>query len=180
MATNPIDEAPTAPAAPAVATGDPVADAVAEVRADLAGRRAAGAVPHLPAGELDRQFEAVIEAVDAGIVEEPPLALGLLPGAAHLETWQPPTAGIKGRLLGRLLHLWSRLVGAVVRRQVEPFSRQATQAIGALMHRQNKLQLFLTRAHLDRLRTLEYRVAELERELDDVRARRAGSDAANP
>ncbi|MCU1498390.1 MAG: hypothetical protein JWM47_2343 [Acidimicrobiales bacterium] len=177
---NETDEAPASVADVAAPAGDPVADAVEQVRADLAARRASGAVPHLPVGELDRQFEAVIEAVDAGIVEEPPLALGLLPGAAYLETWRPPTGGIKGLLFGRLLHLWSRLVGAVVRRQVEPFSQQATQAIGALMHRQNKLQLFLTRAHLDRLRTLEYRVAELERELDDVRAQRACANADQP
>lgn len=179
MAMNEIDEAPAAAAEPTT-TGDPVADAVEEVRADLAARRASGALPHLPAGELDRQFEAVIEAVDAGIVEEAPLTLGMLPGAAHLETWRPPTGGIKGLLFGRALHLWSRLVGAVVRRQVEPLARATTDTIGAVMHRQNKLQVFLLRAHLDRVRTLENRVAQLERQLDDVRAQRAGADADHP
>ncbi|CAN5639561.1 hypothetical protein BH10ACT1_BH10ACT1_38140 [soil metagenome] len=179
MAVNEIDDATSpAPATEAVG-GDAVAATVARVRDELAARRASGAVPHLPDGELDRQFDAVIEAVDAGIVEEPPLALGLLPGVAHLETWRPPTGGLKGLVLGRFLHLWSRLVGAVVRRQIEPFSQQSTEAIGALMHRQNKMQVFLTRAHLDRLRGLEYRVAELERELDEVRAARSGAPGAD-
>lgn len=161
--------------------GDSVAATVRQVRDDLAAKRASGAVPHLPVGELDRQFSAVIEAVDAGIVDEPPLALGLLPGDANLETWRPASGGLKGRLLARPMYLWSRLVGAVVRRQVAPFSERTTEAIGALMHRQNKLQSFVARVHLDRVRSLEYRVAELERELDAVRAERAAAtDATNP
>ncbi|QXC62822.1 hypothetical protein KSP35_08605 [Aquihabitans sp. G128] len=176
---NEIDDATGAAPTPVPPTGDSVAATVQQVRDDLAARRAAGAVPHLPVGELDRQFSAVIEAVDAGIVEEPPLALGVLPGTAHLETWRPTTGGLKGLLVGRLLHVWSRLVGAVVRRQVEPFAQRSTEAIGALMHRQNKIQTFLTRAHLDHLRSLEYRVAELERELDEVRADRTGTAATD-
>lgn len=151
-------------------TGDVVDAVVDRVRQDLAGRRAAGVLPHLPAGELDRQFSAVIEAVDAGLVEEPPLDPGTLAGLAGLETWRPVARGLRGRLTRPLVHLWSRLVGALVRRQVEGFSRKATELIEHLVHRQNRMHAFLSRTHLDRLRGLEYRVAELEREVEVLRA----------
>jgi hypothetical protein len=41
-----------------------------------------------------------------------------------------------------------------------------------LAARQNKLQLFLSRAFLDRQRRLEYRVAELERDVAHLRLER--------
>ena len=61
---------------------DPVTAAIDEVRADLAARRAAGEIPELPPGELERQFSAVVEAADGLFVDEPPLdASGLAPVA---------------------------------------------------------------------------------------------------
>lgn len=169
---DPTDRAPSAGDGSTTSgpTGDVVDAMVDKVRHDLADRRAAGVVPNLPAGELDRQFSAVIEAVDAGLVEEPPLDPGTLSGLAVLETWQPPAGGLKARLTRPLVHLWSRLVGALVRRQVEGFSRKVTELIEHLIHRQNRMLAFLTRTHLDRLRGLEYRVAELEREVEVLRA----------
>lgn len=158
---------------------DAVGEMVDQVRRDLADRRAAGAIPHLPAGELDRQFSAVIEAVDAGLVEEAPLDPGPLADLAVLETWQPSAGGLRSRLTRPVVHLWSRLVGALVRRQVEGFSHRVTELIEELVHRQNRMQVFLTRTHLDRLRSLEYRVAELEREVESLHADRATDRATD-
>jgi hypothetical protein len=142
---------------------------VGRVRQDLADRRAAGVIPHLPESELDRQFSAVIDAVDAGLVEDPPLDTGPLAGLSVLETWQPRRGGLRTRLIRPIVHIPSRLVGALVRRQVQGFSRKAFEVIEHLVTRQNKMVTFLTRVHLDRLRGLEYRVAELEREVTMLR-----------
>jgi len=150
--------------------GDAVDAVVDKVRQQLAARRASGVLPHMPAGELDRQFSAVIEAVDAGLVEEPPQDTGPLAGLAVLETWRPGGGGRRARVARPLAHLWSRLVGAVVRRQVGGFSRKVTDLMVQLVHRQNRMQAFLARTYLDRLRGLEYRVAELEREVSMLRA----------
>ncbi len=147
---------------------DLVADAVDQVRRDLARQRADGALPHLPEGELDRQFSAVVEAVDAGLVEEPPLDTADLHGLAVLETWRPPAGGLKARLTRPVVHLLSRLVGALVRRQVEAFAARTAELVAQLAQRQNRVSTFLARAHLDRIRSLEYRVAELERRIADL------------
>lgn len=150
------------------AGGDVVHEVVAGVRADLAARRADGSLPHLPEGELDRQFSAVVEAVDAGLVEEPPVDATGLRDLAVLETWRPTTPGLKGRLTRPVAHLLSRVVGALVRRQVDAFSSRTAAVVEQLAERQNRLARFLARAHLDRIRSLEYRVAELERRIEDL------------
>ena len=41
-----------------------------------------------------------------------------------------------------------------------------------LVERQEAMSKFLAGAHLDRIRTLEYRVAQLEEELDSMRSGR--------
>ncbi len=142
-----------------------VATVVDEVREDLARRRAAGTLPPLAAGELDRQFSAVVEATDAGVVDEGLLPTADLGGLAVLETWRPPRAGVKGLLTAPFTHLFSRLVGAVVRRQVEAFAARTHDIVAQLAARQHRATRFLVGAHLDRIRTLEARVAELERRL---------------
>lgn len=144
---------------------DMVDDILAEARQELARRRERGELPPLPDGELDRQFDAVIEAVDAGLVEDPPVSLADLHRTAALETWQPDGGGLRSRAA----HLHSRLVGAVVRRQATPFTHTTIHVVNQLLDRQARTNRFLTRAHLDRLRTLESRVAELEREVDRLR-----------
>jgi hypothetical protein len=63
-------------------------------------------------------------------------------------------------------------VGVMVRRQVAPFTQRTAVVVEELAARQNKLQLFLSRAFLDRQRGLEYRVAELEREVAHLRLER--------
>lgn len=148
--------------------GDVVMSVVDEVRRDLAGRRARGEIPSFPAGELDQQFSAVVEAVEAGLVEQAPLDPGGLRHAAQLPTWQPAGGGAR-RLVGLLIRPLVRVVGALVRRQVSEFALRATSLIEELANRQNRVLFFLSRAHLDRVRSLEYRVAELERELERLR-----------
>lgn len=153
---------------------DPVQGVVDEVRAELAQRRANGELPHLAPDELDRQFGAVVEAVDAGIVEAPALDPGDLTGPAVLETWRPmgSHSGPVARIIGLVLSPLTRVVGVVVRRQVGPFTQRTAVIVEELAARQNKLQLFLSRAFLDRQRRLEYRVAELEREVAQLRLER--------
>jgi hypothetical protein len=168
---------------------DAIDAALAEVRADLDARRARGELPHLPPDELDRQFTAVVEAVDAGIVEAPALDPGDLTGPAVLETWRPmgSRGGPVARIVGLVLSPLTRVVGVMVRRQVAPFTQRTAVVVEELAARQNKLQLFLSRAFLDRQRRLEYRVAELEREVAHLRLERdalaeasAGADVGPP
>lgn len=153
---------------------DAIDAALAEVRAELGTRRARGELPQLPADELNRQFDAVVEAVDAGIVEAPPLATGDLNGPAVLETWRAMGSrpGPLARIVGLALSPITRVIGVIVRRQVGPFSQRTAVVVEELVARQNKLQIFLSRAFLDRQRRLEYRVAQLEREVDALRLER--------
>jgi hypothetical protein len=156
----------------AAPTRDAIDGVVADVRRDLAERRARGELPAMPADELDRQFSAVVEAVEAGIIEEPPLDPGDLTGPAVLETWRPAErlGGPAGRIVGMLLSPVTRIVGLFVRRQVGEFSARTATVVEELAARQNRILFFLSRTHLDRQRRLEYRVAELEREVEQLRA----------
>ncbi len=165
---------------------DPVDAALAEVREDLERRRATGELPHLPPDELTRHFDGVVEAVDAGLVEHPPLDPGDLTGPAVLETWRPfAGAGPLARVLAKLLSPITRISGVLVRRQVAEFSTRTAAVVEELAIRQNRTSLFLSRAFLDRQRRLEYRVAELEREVLELRSsqRAPGAEdaaASNP
>lgn len=150
-------------------TDDPVATVVEEVRADLAARRAEGTLPHLASDELERQFTAVVEAVEAGLIDEP-LDTSDLAALAVLPTWRPARAGLAARLAAPFVHLVSRAVGAMVRRQVSAFSTRTQELLAELATRQHRASAFLVRAHLDRIRTLEARVAELERRLGESSA----------
>lgn len=148
-------------------TGDLVHDVLGEVRRDLAERRRTGELPDLPPGELGRQFGGVIEAVEGAVIEDVPIGSVGLAEAAVLESWRP--TGIRGRILGLVLWPVSRLIGAIVRRQVGPFSQRTSEVVNELVDRQNRVQRFLARAHLDRLRSAEYRIAALEREVEELR-----------
>jgi hypothetical protein len=152
---------------------DPVAAVVEEVRDDLAERRRTGELPDLPADELDRHFSGVVEAVDGALAGQPPVSSAGLTEAAALTTWRPG-GGLRNRAVGVLLRPLSRLVGAVVRRQVGAFTVRAADVVTELVDRQNRMQRFLARAHLDRLRSAEYRIARLEREVESLRDRRDG------
>ena len=146
--------------------GDVIDRLLADVRADLARRRAEGSLPPLGADELERQFGAVVEAVDAGLVDEPPVDLAPLAAATELPTWRPTYHGLRGRLLQPIAHQYARVVGMVVRRQMEPFALETSRVAGQLARREERWARFLVRSHLERIRTLERRVAELERQLD--------------
>ncbi|MFZ4517529.1 MAG: hypothetical protein ACOYOP_04030 [Microthrixaceae bacterium] len=157
--------------------GDPVADVVARVRADLAERRRRGELPDLPAGELERQFDAVVEAADAGLVEEPDTDLGPLRAEAALPTWRPvPMGNPVRRVVVIVSGLLARVTGVFVRRQVGGFTQRTTAAIEELTARQQRLTHFLARAHLDRIRTLEYRIAQLEEEVLRLRRESAAGE----
>lgn len=165
----------------APSAGD-IDDVVAGVRRDLAERRSRGELPSLPEDELDRQFSAVVEAVEAGIVEQPPLDPGDLTGPAVLETWRPMRgrSGVAARVVGVLLSPVTRLFGVFVRRQVGEFAQRTAVVVEELSSRQNKILFFLSRTHLDRQRRLEYRVAQLEREVEHLRAEREAERSAAP
>lgn len=151
---------------------DPVAAAIDEVRDDLRRRRERGELPELPPDELERQFTGVVEAVEAGLVEHPPLDPGDLTGPAVLETWRPfnGRGGPLGRLLDLLASPVTRVIGVFVRRQVGEFSMRTALVVEELALRQNRTSTFLSRAFLDRQRRLEYRVAQLELEVERLRS----------
>ena len=120
---------------------------------------------------MTRHFDGVVEAVDAGLVEHPPLDPGDLTGPAVLETWRPfAGAGLVARVLAKLLSPITRISGVLVRRQVAEFSTRTAAVVEELAIRQNRTSMFLSRAFLDRQRRLEYRVAELEREVLELRS----------
>ncbi len=159
--------------------GDVVDRILADVRAELARRRAEGSLPELGAAELERQFSAVVEAADAGLVEEPPVDVGPLTESTELATWRPSYQGMRGKVLQPIAHQYSRLVGMVVRRQMEPFALETTRVAGQLADREQRWSRFLVRAHLERIRALERRVAELERRLDARDAEESGGAEPN-
>lgn len=154
---------------------DPVDAVVEQVRRDLEARRASGAVPPVPPGELERHFSAVAEAADSGFVDDPPLHVGDLGAPIATVTWRPGAGrGLLGRIVGRLLSPLARFIGQGVRTHVEPFVERTTELAETITERQNRLVRFIMRAHLDRLRGLEQRVAVLEQEIERLRAEREG------
>lgn len=167
-----------APAEDPGGTHDVVDSVVRRVRADLAARRARGELPELPAGELGRQFDAVVEATDTGLVEEHPVHTEGLADAGRLPSWRPvPTGNPVRQVLALVLRFPARILGLFVRRQVGEFAFRTTIVVEELAIRQNRIQNFLARAHLDRIRGLEYRVAQLEEELVRLRAEAGGAGA---
>jgi hypothetical protein len=151
------------------AADDEVARAVAEVTADLAARRARGDLPRLPKDEMVSHFTGVVESVNARILEEPPVDLAGLRRAGELPTWTPTRTDPLGRFLAVLLKPFLAVTGWLVRKQSVEFNRRTVTAVTQLSERTEAAAEFLVEAHLDRLRTLEYRVAELEEELDRLR-----------
>lgn len=148
---------------------DEVAQAVAEVAADLAARRARGQLPRLPKDEMVSHFAGVVESVNARLVEEPAVDLVALRRSAELPAWTPSRPGPLGRFLALLLKPLLAVTGWLVRKQSLEFTRRTTAAVIGVSERTDAMAEFLAGAHLDRLRTLEHRVAELEEELDRLR-----------
>lgn len=170
LTDGPPSDHQAAPSGPLEDIGDPVGRVVGRVQRDLAERRARGDLPSFPPDELERQFSAVVEAVDAGLVEVPPLDPGPLRSTAELRTWQHPWNGsLLRRLAGVAFRPVSRIIGVVVRRQTGPFAARTTDLLEEVIARQNRMGSFLGRVHLDRVRSLEFRIAELEREIEQLR-----------
>ncbi len=151
-------------------SADPVLGVVEQVRADLAARRERGELPTLPPDELVSHFDGVVEAVDAGLVEQPPLDVDDLVAAAELPAWRPvPTGGPLKRIAVVAIRFPARVLGLIVRRQVGDFALRSAEVSARIADRQTRTSRFLARAHLERIRSLEYRVAQLEDELARLR-----------
>ena len=162
----------------AAVSSDAVLGVVERVRADLRRRRERGELPDLPAGELTSQFDGVVEAVDAGLVEQPPFDVPGLLGDAELPAWRPvPTGGPLKRLAVLAVRFPARVIGVFVRRQVEPFTARSAEISAQLADRQTRISRFLVRAHLERIRSLESRVARLEEEVRRLRNGEPGTSA---
>lgn len=147
-----------------------VARALEEVRADLAARRASGALPRLPRDELVSHFAGVVEAVEAELLEAPPVDVDGLDAAAALHDRWLARRSLGARVARRLLRLVASLLAPVVSVGRSDWSTRTARALRQVAERQDAMARFLAGAHLDRLRTLEHRVAELEEELDRLRA----------
>ena len=156
---------------------DPAADlvqqAVEEVRRDLAARRERGELPRLPASALTSQFAGVVEASSAKLTRGSHVDVPGLGAAALLPSWRPVRGNPLKWFLGTLLRPIYALTGPFVRRQVRDFADRTFRAVRELDDRQQSMAEFMAGAHLDRVRTLEHRVAELEEELDRLRTRGA-------
>jgi hypothetical protein len=151
-----------------------VEQAIAEVRSDLAARRSRGELPELPTNELNLQFNAVIESVEGGISEQPPIDTTELRALSHLDIWRPfANRSPRRRAVGKLISPFSRAVGIVVRNQAAAYTHRTAKVVTELAERQNRIQFFLERTHLDRVRRLEYRIAQLEREVERLTAERS-------
>ena len=160
---------------PSAKEPDLVAKAIQEVTAELAEKRASGELPEFPEGELSNHFTGVIEATEAGIVQQPPLDLSILNDVAQLETYITPakSGGPMARVRNKITHRLSLFVGHAVHNQVGPFSRLTAGLLHQISAREQKTNTFLVKAHLDRVRSLEYRIAQLERELDQLRQKQS-------
>jgi DNA-binding NtrC family response regulator len=90
----------------------------------------------------------------------------------RLPVWTPSRTDPLARVVGILLRPLMYVTGTFVRLQVARFSQRTAVAVRQLVERQEAMSKFLAGAHLDRIRTLEYRVAQLEEELDSMRSGR--------
>ena len=155
-------------------TSDVVADAVARVREDIEARRARGELPEFTPHEMRRHFDAVVEAYEGMLVEVPPLEFDSIREGRTLTGVVPSTSNVPG---GSALH---KVVAKVVGRQIQGMAQQMRNFGSDLVDRmqdldarQERMRKFLLVAHLDRVRQLEYRVAQLELELERTRSRDA-------
>ena len=107
-ASNPMEPSPNGIGRPP----DQLVVALDEVKAELAARRAAGEIPEVRAGELERQFSAVIETVEGTFVDQPEIDIAGLHPLADMATFVPGRGqGLVARVLAPLLAFWSRAVG---------------------------------------------------------------------
>jgi hypothetical protein len=155
-----------------VVEGDVVAAALARVRARLDGLRRAGRLPDFPADELDRQFLGVVESVEAGLAEAPPIDVAAVRDTAQFaaERIELGSSIPGGAVVHRAVSIVGRRLASGILSQVGDFSRATAIAVTQLAERQRQVQDVLLHVQLDRIRALEYRVAELELELTRLRA----------
>lgn len=150
---------------------DLVGASVARVEERIARLRVDGALPNLPAGEVARQFQGVAEAVEAQVVEAGHVDVQPVVRSSDYLTGGAGSTGSRARrIVVRLMSKWTVL--AVPR--LPNFARATTLAIEQLADRQQHIQNLVVEVQLDRLRALENRCAQLELEIERLRA---GSDA---
>ena len=141
-------------------SGDVVAEEIEKVRARLAAMRDRGEIPDFPEDELARQFHGVVESVEAGLLAEAPVDVEAVRQHAQ---FPPSTAtGARARVVGAVL----RRLGAQVLGPLNAYAAADVTALEALVDRQQRLGELVLHVQLERIRQLEFRVAQLELELD--------------
>jgi hypothetical protein len=158
---------------------DIVVQAIARVRSRLDDMRRSGQLPEFPPGELERQFLGVVESVESQLASQGPVDLDRLWQTALLspDRIEFSSSLPGGRAIHRAVSIAGRRMTTGIHNQVGDFTRASANAIEELAGRQRQMQEFLLRVHLDRLRALEYRVAELELEVSRLRGE--GRDSAD-
>lgn len=145
-----------------------------EVRRDIAERQAAGDLPRLPPEELQQQFDAIVEVTSADLETDDPELLDTVSALSALPSWSPKATSPLRWLIYAVTAPLRRIISRLVRNQLSPFTTQTAALLRELSGRQQKQGRFLRDAHLDRLRSLEARVADLE--LDSTTAKKTGPE----
>ncbi len=144
---------------------DAVAAAVSRVESQLEDLRSKGKLPRLPKGELDRQFQGVVESVEAQLLTARVDAHDVVASSDYL-TGGIPDSEVGGsgarRIVVRFLSSWTKFILPRLGR----FATATAVAIDQLADRQDHIQNLVVNNQLDRIRSLEYRCAQLELELD--------------
>lgn len=141
-------------------SGDVVAEEIEKVRARLAAMRDRGEIPDFPADELARQFHGVVEGVEAGLLAEAPVDVEAV--RQHAQFPPSTAAGARTRLVRALL----RRLGSEVLGPLNAYAAADVTALEALVDRQQRLGELVLHVQLERIRQLEFRVAQLELELE--------------
>ena len=141
-------------------SGDMVAEEIEKVRARLAAMRSRGEIPDFPADELARQFHGVVESVEAGLLAAAPVDVEAV--RRHAQFPPPPPGGARARLAGAVL----RRVGGRLLRPLNAYAAADVAVLEALVDRQQRLGELVLHVQLERIRQLEFRVAQLELELE--------------
>jgi hypothetical protein len=157
-------------------TVDIVAETVDRVRAELAERRARGELPRFPPEEMRRHFDAVVEAYEGALLQIPRVESDDRDGERTPAGMAPGRSPVPGVSAAR--KMFNKAIRRLVRLLASPareFTDGLVKRVDHIAERQDRMRRFLLVAHLDRVRQLEYRVAQLELELERARASAANN-----
>lgn len=144
---------------------DAVAAAVARVESQLEDLRSKGKLPRLPKGELDRQFQGVVESVEAQVVAAPRVDVqAVVRSSDYLSGGRPgvTSGSVPRRIVVKAVSSWLKLVLPRLGR----FAGATAEAVERLADRQDHIQELVVSTQLDRIRSLEYRCGQLELEVE--------------